>query len=287
MSQSQSPRINRSATFAQRRGSTAGLIGAVLIHVAIIAATLFSFTHKLDIVDQSTPIVPVDLVTVGDKTNIAPTITKEQKVEADQETQAPQPDLMTPAVPPPEEEETPDQAPSEPTLQKPEPMLQPQLKPKPTSAPPKPAEKKPKFDINNIMAMLDQQPAKSASPSAKIAKRAMRGIGPQDAATADLQTALASQIMACWSPPVGAPNANDLVVDFDLFLNKDGAVARPPQLTGDSAAQAARNPYTRAAKEAALRAIYTCAPYKLPASRYDDWQEINPFHFDPRQMMGQ
>jgi hypothetical protein len=152
----------------------------------------------------------------------------------------------------------------------------------------KPAEeKKQKFDINNIMAMLDKQQPKSAAPNAKVAKRAIKGFGAQDAATADLQTALASQIMACWSPPVGAPNANDLVVDFDLFLNQDGSVAQPPQLTGNSPADVARNPYTRAAAEAARRAIYTCAPYKLPANRYGDWQEINPFHFDPRQMMGQ
>jgi hypothetical protein len=72
-----------------------------------------------------------------------------------------------------------------------------------------------------------------------------------------------------------------------LFLNPDGSVARPPQLVGDSAANAAGNPYTRAAAEAARRAIYECAPYKLPANRYDQWKEINPFHFDPRQMMGQ
>ena len=47
------------------------------------------------------------------------------------------------------------------------------------------------------------------------------------------------------------------------------------------------NPYTRAAAEAASRAIYQCAPYKLPAERYSEWQEINPLRFDPRQMMGQ
>ena len=43
--------------------------------------------------------------------------------------------------------------------------------------------------------------------------------------TADLADALKSQIYRCWSPPVGAPNANDLVVDFDLQLNPDGTVA--------------------------------------------------------------
>lgn len=285
MSQSRSLRTNPHLTFAQRSGSTTGFVGAVVLHIGIIVATLFTFAHKLDIVDQSTPIVPVDLVTVGDKTNIAPTITKRQKLEADREINVPQPDISAPAPTIAPEEDAPDEAPSEPQLKQPEPMLKPQAKPPP--AQPKPAEeKKQKFDINNIMAMLDKQ-SKSAAPNAKVASRAMKGFGAQDAATADLQTALASQIMACWSPPVGAPNANDLVVDFDLFLRQDGSVARPPQLTGNSPSDVARNPYTRAAAEAARRAIYTCAPYKLPASRYNDWQEINPFHFDPRMMMGQ
>jgi hypothetical protein len=47
------------------------------------------------------------------------------------------------------------------------------------------------------------------------------------------------------------------------------------------------NPYTRAAAEAASRAIYQCAPYNLPAKRYSEWREINPLRFDPREMMGQ
>ena len=41
-----------------------------------------------------------------------------------------------------------------------------------------------------------------------------------------------------------------------------------------------------ALNEAANRAIYQCAPYKLPATRYNDWKEINPLRFDPREMMG-
>jgi len=45
--------------------------------------------------------------------------------------------------------------------------------------------------------------------------------------------------------------------------------------------------YTRAASEAASRAVYQCQPYRLPADRYSLWREINPLRFDPRQMMGQ
>ena len=50
---------------------------------------------------------------------------------------------------------------------------------------------------------------------------------------------------------------------------------------------AAGNPYTRASSEAASRAIYQCQPYRLPAESYNQWREINPLRFDPRQMMGQ
>jgi hypothetical protein len=47
------------------------------------------------------------------------------------------------------------------------------------------------------------------------------------------------------------------------------------------------NAYTRAAAEAARRAIFQCQPYKLPQDRYSQWREINPLRFDPRQMMNQ
>ena len=60
------------------------------------------------------------------------------------------------------------------------------------------------------------------------------------------------------------PTPSDLVVDFDLFLNPDGTVAQPPQLTGNSRMRPA-DPYTRAAAEAASRAIYQCAALQAAA----------------------
>jgi colicin import membrane protein len=70
-------------------------------------------------------------------------------------------------------------------------------------------------------------------------------------------------------------------VDFDVTLNRDGSVQRVTQLAGQSSSS-----YFAASAAAARRAIVDCAPYKLPADQYDQWQEIDPFHFDPRQMMG-
>jgi hypothetical protein len=100
--------------------------------------------------------------------------------------------------------------------------------------------------------------------------------------TMDLADAISNKIAQCWSPPVGAPRSQELVVDFDLYLNQDGSVA-----SADSDDLHSNDAYTRAAADAARRAIYTCAPYTLPRDRYAQWREINPFHFDPSRMMGQ
>jgi hypothetical protein len=157
----------------------------------------------------------------------------------------------------------------------------PRMRPAPDKAPKN-------FNVDSVLALLNKVAPKANTPAnAKLADRNMRGIGDRNAMTMDLQDALRSQIAQCWSPPLGAPSGSELVVNFDLYLNPDGSVARPPQLDADSAAAAARDAYTHAAADAARRAIYQCAPYKLPADRYAEWHEINPFHFDPRQMMGQ
>jgi hypothetical protein len=263
-----------------------GLLGAFILHACIIMATMFSWAHKLDIADEAPPVVPVDLVTLADKTNIAPMVRVEPKQP--EQTQTPQPEAPpAPQVTPQDQAEAaPDTAPSEPLVKgpPPPPTIVPRMKP----PPPKPEEKKEKFDINNIAALLDKQkPAASPAAKAKTGDRNIAGIGEQNAMTMDLVDSLRNQIAQCWSPPVGAPNPEKLVVVFDLFLNADGSVAQPPQLIADSAAAAASDPFVRAAAEAARRAIYTCAPYKLPANRYSQWREINPFIFDPRQMVGQ
>ena len=148
----------------------------------------------------------------------------------------------------------------------------------------KPVEKKAKFDINNIMALLDKKVPKTTAPkNAPKGDRTMRGIGAQDAMTMQLADALRNQIAQCWSPPVGAPNPEKLIVVYQLYLNQDGTVAQPPQLDLDSSSG---DPYWRAAAEAARRAIHMCAPYKLPADKYQQWKDIT-LSFDPRKMLGQ
>ncbi|MGA9796726.1 MAG: hypothetical protein WBQ17_14470 [Rhizomicrobium sp.] len=264
------------------RQSPIGWIGSLILHGAIVGATLFTFAHKLDITDQSPPSIPVDLVTIGQKTNIMPTVKRQTKVEAKVTPEPISPkDLATPTpAMPPQEQQTEAAPPPDRSI-----TPLPKAPPVPHEKP-QPAKKKPQVD--QLSALLNKLTAPAAAPShARLANRTVKGVGAMNAMVADLQDALRGQISQCWSPPVGAPRADELIVDFDLLLNPDGSVAQPPQLTASSQAAAASDPYTRAAAEAARRAIYECAPYKLPADRYSQWREIDPFHFDPSQMMGQ
>ncbi len=303
MSQSLSPTRNRVRPTIARpttaRLGRGGLFAALLLHAAIVATTLFSWQHQLAITDETPPVVPVDLVTVAEKTNIAPTVKRTPKplpkVDEPKPPQAETPPASAPTPPPQKQAEV---APApKPEEEAPAPAPKPAAKPekpappKPDKTdetqkpvPPKPAKtdvKKPKSD--DINALLNKLTAPAATPrNVRTADRTVKGVGAMNAMTMDLIDALNNQIAQCWSPPVGAPHPEQLRPQFRLFLNPDGSVAQPPQLTGDSGGDG--NPYMRAAVEAARRAIMTCQPYKLPADKYNIWRDIT-LDFDPSKMV--
>jgi type IV secretory pathway VirB10-like protein len=249
------------------------LVVSVLLHAALIGATYFTWARMLE-ASPETHSVPVDLITVTEQTNVAamapPPPPTPPKIEIPQPTiEVPPPPLMD----------------VEPAPEPPMPDIKIQEEPKKAEDQPKPPPDKPKPKQNSqdFAALLNKLAATPKTPpNAKTGPRVVQGIGQANAMTADLADALKSQIYQCWSPPVGAPNASDLVVDFDLVLNQDGT---PGSAT--SSALSSGNPYTRAAAEAARRAIFQCQPYKLPPDRYSQWREISPLRFDPRQMMNQ
>ncbi|HTQ15283.1 MAG TPA: hypothetical protein VMH86_15535 [Rhizomicrobium sp.] len=259
--------------------SPAGWIVAILLHAALIAAAFLSFAHRLDIVDQSTPVVPVDLVTLGAKTNVIPQ-QKQQKAPPREQDVAPQPQQIQLPTPAPAQAAEP----APPDLNK-APAKAPPA-PSPAARPQAPQPDKAKVEDQGFSALLNKLTAPpAAQKNVKVGSRTIAGIGQMNQMTADLQSLLQSEIRECWSPPVGAPHPERLIVNFELFLNKDGSVAQPPQLAADSQAAAAGDPYMRAAVDAARRAIYTCAPYKLPADRFEQWRDIT-FTFNPAQMAG-
>ncbi len=253
-----------------------GVVGAVALHAAILAVAFFALAHTLDISDQSLAVVPVDLITIGDKNNVQAMVkTPPKELPKEEEVQPPVPEQTQVAPSPPQQEEAappPDEMAVEKVQPKPPPPVVPQQKPQPE-------KKNDVFDLAKMEAALNKTAPASAAPNARVGNRTIKGIGAQNAMTADLSSALFSQIKPCWSPDPGAPHAEQLSVQFEIFLNRDGTVAQDPQLLTNTGG----NSYLRAAAEAARRAIFACQPYHLPADRYSQWQDIQ-FNFDPRTL---
>jgi len=253
----------------EKRGLSGPLL-SVLFHAALIAGTYVTWQQVLAPAEESHT-VPVDLVTIAPQTNIAP--------EAPPPIEIPKPSLEAPPLP--------DFLQAEPAPEPPIPQIK--IAPEKTETQTQDTEKKPSAqDFSALLNKLTQ--AQNPEKTAKTGAKTVTGIGNPNLATATLVDALISQIKPCWNvgAVAGAPRPSDLVVSFDLKLNRNGTVAEL-QLLPESIARATVSPYTKAAVEAASRAIYACQGqgFRLPPDRYNEWAEINPLNFDPRQMMGQ
>ncbi len=217
----------------------------------------------------------------------------------------PKPEPPKPAPPPPE---PPKPAPPPPEPPKPEPPKPEPARPEPAPLPekkvevppaPKPALPKPRapeppkpaFDASKLAALLDKRLTQSAAPTPAQPTQSSTPQQPSASQSGSLDQpmsmseidAIRRQIEQCWSPPVGARDAGDLVVRVRVLLNPDGSLRQQPELLDRSRIN---EPFWRAAAESVTRAINRCSPLRdLPAAKYDRWRDIE-FTFNPKDMLG-
>ncbi len=260
-----------------------GIIVSTALHMGIIGATMVTWPSAFSQSDEALPIVPVELITLDDVTNILATV---------REIEPPEPELPEPEPPIAEPEpELVEALPPEPLPElepEPEPEVVAEVEPEPEPPPPapvaKPEPQREEFDLDSVIALLDSR-SQTEAPE-QLSDQARAGIGDRNAMTMNLRDLVRAQMYECWSPPVGAPNPEELIVGVTVFLAPNGTLARAPQLSTASRAAAAANPFMRAAAETALRAVNICAPYRnLPADQYGMWNEIT-ITFDPTKMAG-
>lgn len=268
----------------------AGAFVSALLHGSVIALALIAWPKLMPPINLTEEIVVEADLETADETNIAPQ-TKAETPEPVQEPTPPPPAppetaQAEPTPPPPPEAEplpSPDTPPIVPKLE-PAPQVQrfaqarPRAKPKPEKAAP-----------DKFAALLDklakEPPAeqKAAEPEKPAAStRTITGAGAQSAMTVSEIDALRAQMMKCWNVPIGAPDPRALVLNVKVHFNQDGTILGSPQLLDT---QGLGDPYFRAASESAIRAVKMCAPYKLPAEKYDAWNEVT-VTFDPTKMAG-
>ena len=80
----------------------------------------------------------------------------------------------------------------------------------------------------------------------------------------DVSGLLQAQVMRCWSPPAGA--SGKVTVSFEL--SETGRLLGRPKVDGFASLGVA---------QAAIHAVAFCAPYRLPPSRFSDWQHTRIF----------
>jgi outer membrane biosynthesis protein TonB len=238
----------------------AGILVSTMVHAAAIAVTLIAWpVPELPPVQQN-PVVPVEIIEFAEETNITP-IAPVQPAE-----DAP----ITPATDgaPQEAELAPPNAP-------PAPAPEPTPKKPPRNAPP---------SLDRVAALIDKSAKAGAPPApaeaAQTGERARAGIGLGDKMALSEIDAIKAQMRECWRMPVDMAMPERLRIEVRVTFEADGQVTRT-QLVRPSGF-AGLDPPTRAAAEAALRAVRVCNPLSVAPTRTQGGQVV--LNFDPREM---
>lgn len=139
-------------------------------------------------------------------------------------------------------------------------------------------------------ALIDKDPTKRGQQAAGTnpdTKHTGRTAGTADgkdqvlsARDADiLKGQLNAQLKQCWRLPGGGGGPDTPIVRLAWRMRPDGSLDGEPRVL-----QPQNSPAFQVAAEAALRAVRTCAPFRLPPDKYAAWGNITDWEFDPRQM---
>lgn len=200
----------------------------------------------------------------------------------------PVPDPVPAPKPPEPKPEPPKPEPPKPEPPKPEPP-KPQAKP----TPPKPDTSKQdkQFDdlLKNLTAKATAQEKQDTPPKPQPKQVATAAASAQPNAplgsqlsTSEKDTIIA-QIEKCWSPPIGAKDAKNLVITLRVQLAADGT-AQTVQIVDQGRYNS--DGFFKAAADSAVRAIHNpnCVPLKVPPDKFDQWKNMT-LNFDPRDLL--
>ncbi len=155
------------------------------------------------------------------------------------------------------------------------------------------AKENSKSTADRVAALLDKTPdAKQAPAAAPVSAVPTKDKGPvkgakegRDSANAAneaslLLSAIVSRIrdQGCWNIQAGGELAAAQVPKIQFELNQDGSVRGEPRVLNPQGSG-----QFQLAADAARSAILKCAPYPLPADKYQMWKKVT-LDFDPREM---
>jgi len=284
-----------------------GLSASILLHAGVIAASFIVLPHVRPPA-QAIEIVPVDIVTVSEVTNVKSIARTEQPPEPEAEdAPPPEPDIEelledldtlpedtenvvdeeTPPPPPDkaEEQEPEDIIPEEPDEKEPEPEeKEPEPEPKKDEKPrdalddllddnPFEAEEQVLIDKAAKQSRSAPPPPREETPEETKPPAPQRGVGDRTANEARVEALLWSQMEVCWGTVADLPNPERLGVTVRVNLKRDGTLEGGAELVSPRRAPIGDR-FMGQAIDRALRAVTKCQPYNLPTDDYEVWREI-------------
>lgn len=287
-----------------------------LFHIGIFAVSFYGIPELRDMTPLVDRPIIVELVSVDEITNVAPKRQPKAKPAPPKAKPPPPPpkSAEAPPPPPPAPPEPKEEVAVLPPLPEPKPKPKPKVKPQPKTKPkPKPkvkAKPKPPTKLAKIKPRRKPKPPDAfASVLKTLAELEKAAPAPKkkpkkDTFELEIAKALASktntfdssrpvsiseidlvrqQITRCWIVPAGAKDAQNLVIDIAVRMNRDGTVQHA-ELRKRSGRMS--DPFYRTAAESALRAVLNprCQPFKLPVKKFDRWKTMT-LSFNPRDIL--
>lgn len=291
------------------------------LHIALLIALWLGLPVFVPPMPVLTQIVPVEIADIGAITNTRtkPTPTQETKPQPlPKPVEQPKPAPPKPPEPPkPVEQPKPEPTPPKPQPPEAKPVPKPPapepepeeeaLPEKPTPQPKKIAVKKPeaaakksedakpnpKTDalasiLKNVAQIKPKSSSKAAKPDATATEDEDSAPDTEAPSLSDRlsiseEDSLRRQIGSCWNIPIGARDAEKLIVEVLIEVSPDRTVQSAKVV---DQVRMATDSFFRAAAESALRALRhpLCSPLALPPDKYDQWKTIR-FNFDPRDVL--
>lgn len=258
-----------------------GIIFSTLLHLLVLAFAIWGLPElfarkKL----QEPSAITVELVPIGAISNIKPSAApKKEKVQAAPKEAKPTPPVRTaepkPVATPP--------APTPEKKKEPKPVVKKEEKKE------KPKKKEREQDLSAVLAAVKKTAQQDQNKNDKedsdtSPKSRSSSYDPTKPLSLSQKDFIVSQFIQCWTPPIGAKDAHELIIVVDVELEQGGLV-RSVKLNRTSQARASNDSFYRAAALSAIRAVKKCSPLKnLPTEQYSRWKEME-LTFDPKDML--
>jgi hypothetical protein len=143
----------------------------------------------------------------------------------------------------------------------------------------------PKFDANQVAALLDKrEPQRQVAAAATLNGAAALGTVNGNAAHLSQSEldALRAKLISLWNPPPAvSSNPDQYAVVVRIRLTRDHRLDGQPEVLTSG-----QGPLFEATRDSAVRAVLQAQPYDMLSSgTYDQWKQLD-INFDPREVFG-